>query len=275
MNKFRIAPIALLSSALWLSSVSVAYAEPTRTEQATKLSDEATELFKAHDYAKANEKYAQAYVLDPDPNLLYNQARCYEAAGDRPAADAKYKEFLTKPGGDQNAQKRAKAFTEEFARNPAGISVAPAQPSPTAQPAPVAGQPTQPAGVAATSDADSSGKTLRTVGFVAAGVGAVSLVVGTVFGLSASSKNSDAEKQCTGNLCTQEGLTLTDEARSAATVSTIAFVAGGVLVVGGLGLALFGPKASSGGSTTSSSTSAWLSPAVSPTFAGVRVGGGF
>jgi hypothetical protein len=272
MKSYRLALVALLSSTILLSVASTAHAEPTRAEQSAKLADEATELFRAHDYARANEKYAQAYVLDPDPNLLYNQARCYEAVGDRPAADAKYREFLGKPGGDVSAQKRAKAFADEFARNPAGTVApvpqpAPVQPGPsTSMPAPSApGGATSPP--AAPSDTTSSSSPLRTAGWITAGVGAAGLLVGTVFALRANSKNNDAEGQCTGNLCTQAGLDLTDQARSSATIATVGFVAGGVLLAGGLGMALLAPKTSSG--------NAWLAPSVSPNFAGLRLGGSF
>jgi hypothetical protein len=269
MKSSHLALVTLLSTSI-LSVASVAAAEPTRAEQSAKLADEAAELFKAHDYARANEKFAQAYVLDPDPNLLYNQARCYEAVGDRPAADAKYREFLGKPGGDVNAQKRAKAFAEEFARNPAG-TVAPATP-PSQPGGPSTATPTgsAPGGVTsppATADTTSSSSTLRTAGWITAGVGGVGLVVGTIFALRASSKNSDAEKQCTGNLCTQAGLDLTDEARSSAKIGTVGFVAGGILLAGGLGMALFAPAGEK--------KSSWLAPAISPNFAGLRLGGAF
>jgi tetratricopeptide (TPR) repeat protein len=83
------------------------------------------------------------------------------------------------------------------------------------------------------------GGTQRTIGYVLAGAGAVGLVVGTVFGLSAIAKNGDSDDECrTERLCSEEGLDLRDEARSAAAASTIAFVAGGAFAAGGLALVL-------------------------------------
>lgn len=51
----------------------------------------------------------------------------------------------------------------------------------------------------------------------------VSAGVGTYFGLRASKKNSDAEAACPGGLCRGDGLDLDRDARTSATISTIAF----------------------------------------------------
>jgi hypothetical protein len=78
--------------------------------------------------------------------------------------------------------------------------------------------------------------TRQTLGIVIAGVGVVGVGLGTYFGVKAISKNSDAEGFCQPNaLCSREGITLTDNAREAATASNIAFAAGGALVaIGGV-----------------------------------------
>ncbi len=77
---------------------------------------------------------------------------------------------------------------------------------------------------------------VRTTG-VALGVGgAVALGVGTYFGLRAKSKNDDSNQadNCpTEKQCFDTGIDLRDQARSAATVSTIAFGLGGALLVAG------------------------------------------
>jgi serine/threonine-protein kinase len=70
---------------------------------------------------------------------------------------------------------------------------------------------------------------------VIGGVGVVGVGVGSYFGVKAISKNSDAETLCSAdNLCPPQGMTLTDEARKAATASNIAFAAGGALVAIGV-----------------------------------------
>jgi hypothetical protein len=66
-------------------------------------------------------------------------------------------------------------------------------------------------------------------------LGAVTVVsagVGTYFGLRAVSKNSQAEEKCPGGLCRDDGLDLDHQARTSATISTIAF---GVTVAAAVG----------------------------------------
>ncbi|HEU4538318.1 MAG TPA: tetratricopeptide repeat protein, partial [Polyangiaceae bacterium] len=137
----KLAPAFVLAACFALGSgaapATAFGAEPTSSERALRLSDEGAELYKAHDYRKAIEKYASAYELDPDPNLLYNQGKCYEALGDYPGAKEKYSEFLSKPNGDVNARKKASDFVAKFnaggyeqrpAARPAGAS--PERPAP-------------------------------------------------------------------------------------------------------------------------------------------------
>lgn len=88
----------------------------------------------------------------------------------------------------------------------------------------------------------------RTVGFVALGVGAAALITGVVTGALASSAGKDADRLCPGSPCSdREGLDASSRAHGLATVSTIGFVAGGVLAAGGLALVLW-----NGGSTSTS-----------------------
>jgi hypothetical protein len=80
----------------------------------------------------------------------------------------------------------------------------------------------------------SNGKTQRIVGIAVGGVGVVGLALGTVFGLQAKSKNDDASSACPDpSRCSQSGIDLDKKARDAATISTIGFIAGGALLVGG------------------------------------------
>jgi hypothetical protein len=75
----------------------------------------------------------------------------------------------------------------------------------------------------------------RPIGVATLGVGAAGVVVGAVAGAIAVSKHDQASAYCTGTLCHDpRGITLNDESAHAGTISTIAFVTGGV------GLAAFG-----------------------------------
>jgi hypothetical protein len=85
--------------------------------------------------------------------------------------------------------------------------------------------------------------TQRTVGFIVGGVGVVSGLVGAAFGFSAISLKGDRDARCNaqGTLCDPEGIDKDGKARDAATVSTIAFIAGGALIAGGAVLVFTAP----------------------------------
>jgi hypothetical protein len=76
----------------------------------------------------------------------------------------------------------------------------------------------------------------RPIAIAVGAVGVVGLGLGTFFGLSASSTWKDAKAAC-GDYpyeCTQEGLDKQNSAQSKATISTVAFIAGGVALATGI-----------------------------------------
>lgn len=91
------------------------------------------------------------------------------------------------------------------------------------------------------------GSTQRFAGIAVGGAGVVGVVLGAIFGASASSKWSDAKNNhCrTDTLCDSTGVSETSDAKSAATISTIAFIAGGVAIAGGVVLFATAPKPAS------------------------------
>ena len=115
---------------------------------------------------------------------------------------------------------------------------APVPPAATPAVAPAPGaEPTADAGTS------SSGSTQRTVGLVVGGAGIVAMGVGAVFGLNAMSKNNDAEKICPGNQCnSQEGVDLTEDAKSAATVANILVIGGAAVAATGVVLYFTAPS---------------------------------
>jgi serine/threonine-protein kinase len=81
------------------------------------------------------------------------------------------------------------------------------------------------------------------VGVALVSAGVVGLGLGSFYGLRAFSKNDDAISHCpTPQTCDRDGLALTDSASSAATTSTVAFIAGGVLAAAGTVVFLSAPK---------------------------------
>lgn len=99
----------------------------------------------------------------------------------------------------------------------------------------------------------SGGRTQRTIGFVVGGVGLGALAAGAVFGvlhLSAESDHEAARRQnCMGNVCDELSrgtiLSLRDTSIEHRTASTLFFVSGAVLTLGGVALVLLARSPSS------------------------------
>lgn len=105
-------------------------------------------------------------------------------------------------------------------------------PAPTEPPTPVEPSP----------QARPSSFPFGTLGVAVGSAGLVGLGVGAVFGGVAVSKKNQADSSgCNGNLCSMFAGPLRNDALSAATASTVAFVAGGVLLAGGTALWLLAP----------------------------------
>jgi hypothetical protein len=202
-----------------------AQATTERSEQAGRLSDEATLDYKAHDYRKAIEKYVAAYALDPDPNLIFNQGRCYEALGDGPAANEKYQEFLRKPGGDVGARKKAQAFVDGFVKEPES-SAAPTIPGSRASSTTATSE---------ISDAPSHGPsgTLVTSAWITTGVLATATVISGVFALTAANDLRTARE----STFPESRADLDTKRARVATLSVLTDVLGATtLVAGGISL---------------------------------------
>ncbi|AUX48718.1 hypothetical protein SOCE26_102590 [Sorangium cellulosum] len=112
---------------------------------------------------------------------------------------------------------------------------------------------------------------LRVAGLVAGGVGVVGIGLGSFFGVKAITKNSDAEVYCPrGDTCDdRRGVTLTEEAKSAATVSNIAIGVGAAALAGGVVLYIVGTRAPSQESRVQ------VAPLLDARNVGLRVGGTF
>jgi len=120
---------------------------------------------------------------------------------------------------------------------PAPEPSAPPQPSAAALSTPPASAP----------EASSSAWGAQRVGAVAAaGVGVAGVVVGSVFGLQAISKKSEADKTCNGGACTSDaGVTAGKDAHAAGNISTVAMIVGAVGLAGGAALWFTAPSSRS------------------------------
>jgi hypothetical protein len=114
-----------------------------------------------------------------------------------------------------------------------------------------------------------SGDRRRVVALGVGGAGALGLVVGAVLGLMAKSTYDHAlQSECHGDPheCSWQGDQDGQSAHSLATGSTVAFVAGAVLLGGGAALYFTAPNA-----TAPNATAVSMGPAVGPYGAGLRV----
>lgn len=86
-------------------------------------------------------------------------------------------------------------------------------------------------------------RALQTAGWITTGAGAVALGIGIAFGVTALSKNDDADCDA-ANVCGDPRSR--DDARAAATVSTVGVLGGVALILGGLAMVVFSPGSATG-----------------------------
>lgn len=89
---------------------------------------------------------------------------------------------------------------------------------------------------------ESAGSTQRTIGWIVTGVGIVGVGVGAGFGLSSLGKRDESRDHCVVDACDATGVSLRDDAIRNGNIATIATIAGGAAVAGGLVLVLTAPK---------------------------------
>ena len=99
---------------------------------------------------------------------------------------------------------------------------------------------------AATGDVAHPGHGQRIAGIVLGAVGVVGVGVGAITGAAASSRWSKAQSECSSSTCgsTNYADAVSDQkgAQSAATLSTLGFVAGGALLAAGVVVFITAPK---------------------------------
>jgi hypothetical protein len=91
----------------------------------------------------------------------------------------------------------------------------------------------------------SSGHTLKVVAVVGGGVGVVGVALGSIFGLMASSALSKSRTECeSAGACSDHAVAVNDyqSATTYGTSSTVAFIAGGALLAGGVTLFFTAPS---------------------------------
>lgn len=112
-----------------------------------------------------------------------------------------------------------------------------------AAPAPPATAPLATATPAPPPVAEAPGSAQRVLGWVSVGAGAVGLGFGAFFGAKTFGEKATVDDNCVGAQCNQSGVDANERAHDDAMISTIGFVAGGVLIVTGIVMLVTAPTA--------------------------------
>jgi tetratricopeptide (TPR) repeat protein len=229
----------------WATVAPTAFAEETSSPpdvaRAEAYASQAFDAYARKDYSSAIALYQKALDAAPSADIVYNMARIYDTKlKNRGLAIEYYRRYTEDTGADPSRVRVASARLNEL-RELEALAVeqpAPNGPSDTATvpappPAPAAPQPTAAAG------GGLSG--VQVAGIVTGAVGLAGIGVGIAFGFKAQSEADVADRYCDGNACTtQRGVDASHDASDAATVSTIAFIAGGALTLLGVTGVLLG-----------------------------------
>jgi len=165
------------------------------------------------------------------------------------------------------------------------IDLAPGAAAPAPAPAPA-----QPAAASPTTDTGSSGAETpppadsgggmslgRKLGLVAAGTGIAGIAVGSIFGIMTFSASSQQNTACPGTTCNGSNRASAqndhDNATTYGTVSTVAFIAGGTVLVAGVTLFFLSPATTDASASTS--TGLTILPSIGPGGAGASLRGAF
>jgi hypothetical protein len=118
---FRLASTVSFAATLFVALPATAEeATPSTAETAPTaldLSEQARARYEAGEFSRALALFDQAYARDPDPNLLFNIARCHEKLGDTAAALDKYEAFLASANADPDGLTKARASRDELVKS--------------------------------------------------------------------------------------------------------------------------------------------------------------
>ena len=184
MQTALILKLALMVSVQTASAPAPAASASSTQADVERLFAEGASLYKAGKYRPAIDKFEEAYALFPEPHLIYNIARAYEALGDVDQAIMKYRLCSTHPRGteDLKAKATSKLAVLSAAKASGAAAPNPSPPSPTGAdgPPPSTPSPVPGAAVVAAPPPSAGLPIWGIAGGTAAGVGALVGVGGGV-----------------------------------------------------------------------------------------------
>jgi tetratricopeptide (TPR) repeat protein len=242
----------------------------------------------AGDYGKGVALLAEIYVDTNNPIYLFNQGRCFQQNGRYEEAVTRFREYQRKnadAGGAHDpeaekqiaeclslldAQKAAEAKQEAKAWEAVGEQSGAAATGPAP---PFAGTPAGGAAAGTTGGgppapaADTSWPIQKKLGYIAAGIGVVSLGASlTAYLMGKSYLDKSSRLGCSDVQCVGEAKDEYNRAQTAMSVANVTGISGGVLLIGGVVLILTSP---------SSAQPVALVPVVRPGLAQLAVTGSF
>jgi len=202
--------------------------------------------------ASARERYQRLAARMPRLIVAVRGGRAdrVELDGKETSGDALASGMLVDPGEHRVAARAGSRTTEQVVALAEGQTrqielVLPSSPARSAAPSDSAPRPAVSSDAALATRDSSKTATGRTLGWVAFGVGAAGIVVGSVSGLIALGKKSDLDERCPNRNCLEPDWEANNSYDRMRTLSTIGFVVGGVGIAAGGVLLWTNPSSSS------------------------------
>jgi hypothetical protein len=270
--------VGVVVGSMWAQAASLC--ARARAEESSGSSDiaraegyaaDAFEAYMRKDYPVAVALYLKALETAPAADMLYNLARIYDGKlKDRQLAIDYYRRYARDPGAEPT---RLRAVNERLSQLLELEAISTETPAVQSRAEP-------PSSVSSRSDSRAPAGSIErepgftgthVLGIVALAAGVTGLGIGAGFGLAAKSDSDVANESCDGNACrSQRGVDASRDASSAATISTVGFIAGGVLSAVGVVTLLI---ASSHDETERKLSSLSLIPVTGPNFVGTQLAG--
>jgi tetratricopeptide (TPR) repeat protein len=232
----RTARVVLVAVALALAILgrppSARAADPR--EKARELASRGYRAFKARRFDEAKQRFQAADDLHHAPTILLWLARCHRELDELDAAERVYRRIVDEPLAPDAPAEFVKAHQDAEAELTALLERRRAEeqphdvvkPAPTIEPEPATPTPRPPPVEAGTD--------LLIPAAVALSLGGAGLIVGAVAGGVAIERKSTLDSVCTDRRCSPSDQSTGKQMRTAATVSTVGFVVGGVAAAAGV-----------------------------------------
>jgi tetratricopeptide (TPR) repeat protein len=229
----RLAPYLMLLALMVPAPARADGPTPAARTRAAELFKNGAEAYRKGNFQGTVNLLKEAYALDPQPVILYNLGRAYEGLGDGDAAMDAYRRYLEadpkapdRPSIEQRLATLQRSKDEKAALEKQRDE----ERRKAEESARVAAEEQRRADEEHRRAQEKQRHKRSLVPYVVAGVGVAGLGAGAVFGLVANGKHDSAASEPVQSKAVDQQ----DQAKTFATISTVSFVAGGVLLAAGV-----------------------------------------